>query len=66
MFHSASKDDSSIPETPEAKRTVLSKYFKSKKDVIELSSESDDEEEVQGKCKNTKQSSVSRKDVIIM
>ncbi|ETE69673.1 SWI/SNF-related matrix-associated actin-dependent regulator of chromatin subfamily A containing DEAD/H box 1, partial [Ophiophagus hannah] len=57
-------DDSSIPETPEAKRTVQSKYFKYKKDVIELSSESEDE--VQRKSKNTKQSSVSRRDVIII
>ncbi|XP_013926370.1 PREDICTED: SWI/SNF-related matrix-associated actin-dependent regulator of chromatin subfamily A containing DEAD/H box 1, partial [Thamnophis sirtalis] len=58
-------DDSSIPETPEAKRTVQSKYFKYKKDVIELSSESEDEE-VRGTCKNKKQSSVSRRDVIII
>uniref|UniRef100_A0A8C6X9J9 DNA helicase n=1 Tax=Naja naja TaxID=35670 RepID=A0A8C6X9J9_NAJNA len=58
-------DDSSIPETPEAKRTVQSKYFKCKKDVIELSSESEDEE-IQRKSKHTKQSSVSRKDVIII
>ncbi|XP_026528440.1 SWI/SNF-related matrix-associated actin-dependent regulator of chromatin subfamily A containing DEAD/H box 1 isoform X1 [Notechis scutatus] len=58
-------DDSSIPETPEAKRTVQSKYFKHKKDVIELSSESEDEE-VRRKSKNTKQSSVSRREVIII
>uniref|UniRef100_A0A2D4IGC3 Uncharacterized protein n=1 Tax=Micrurus lemniscatus lemniscatus TaxID=129467 RepID=A0A2D4IGC3_MICLE len=58
-------DDSSVPETPEAKRTMQSKYFKYKKEVIELSSESEDEE-VQRKAKNTKRSSVSRRDVIIM
>ncbi|XP_015671176.1 SWI/SNF-related matrix-associated actin-dependent regulator of chromatin subfamily A containing DEAD/H box 1 [Protobothrops mucrosquamatus] len=58
-------DDSSIPETPEAKRTVQSKYFKFRKDVIELSSESEDEE-VRVKYNNTKQASVSRRDVIII
>ncbi|KAL7982095.1 hypothetical protein Chor_001152 [Crotalus horridus] len=62
---SLNSDDSSIPETPEAKRTVQSKYFKFRKDVIELSSESEDEE-VRVKYSNTKQSSVSRRDVIII
>ncbi|KAM6440184.1 SWI/SNF-related matrix-associated actin-dependent regulator of chromatin subfamily A containing DEAD/H box 1 isoform 1-T3 [Liasis olivaceus] len=58
-------DDSSIPETPESKRTVQSTYFKYRKDVIELSSESEGEE-IPTKYNNAKQPTVSRKDVIVI
>ncbi|KAF7252856.1 SWI/SNF-related matrix-associated actin-dependent regulator of chromatin subfamily A containing DEAD/H box 1 [Varanus komodoensis] len=54
-------DDSSVPETPEAKRTTQLSYFKYRKDIIELSSESD-EDEVPPEYTHA----VSRKDVIII
>ncbi|XP_061438990.1 SWI/SNF-related matrix-associated actin-dependent regulator of chromatin subfamily A containing DEAD/H box 1 isoform X3 [Rhineura floridana] len=56
-------DDSSVPETPEAKRTTQLSYFKFRKDVIELSSES--EEEAAPKHSHAKHVA-PRKDVIII
>ncbi|XP_034968172.1 SWI/SNF-related matrix-associated actin-dependent regulator of chromatin subfamily A containing DEAD/H box 1 isoform X1 [Zootoca vivipara] len=58
-------DDSSVPETPEAKRTTQSSFFKCQKDVIELSSESE-EEEVAPKYSRLKQFAAPRKDVIVI
>uniref|UniRef100_A0A8D0C764 DNA helicase n=1 Tax=Salvator merianae TaxID=96440 RepID=A0A8D0C764_SALMN len=58
-------DDSSVPETPEAKRTTQSSYFRFRRDVIELSSESEDEE-VRRKLSHTRQPAAPRKDVIII
>ncbi|XP_053111098.1 SWI/SNF-related matrix-associated actin-dependent regulator of chromatin subfamily A containing DEAD/H box 1 isoform X2 [Hemicordylus capensis] len=72
-------DDSSVPETPEAKRTTKISFSKYRKEVIELSSDSE-EEEVPPKCSQekqptvptkqptvpTKQPTVPRKDVIII
>lgn len=56
-------EDSSVPETPEAKRNTKLNYFKYRKDIIELSSsESEEEEEVPSKNSNT----APKKDVIII
>ncbi|XP_020654321.3 SWI/SNF-related matrix-associated actin-dependent regulator of chromatin subfamily A containing DEAD/H box 1 isoform X1 [Pogona vitticeps] len=57
-------DDSSVPETPEAKRTTQLSYFKYRRDVIELSSESEDEEP--SKYSHAKQHPAPRKDVIVI
>ncbi|XP_048364707.1 SWI/SNF-related matrix-associated actin-dependent regulator of chromatin subfamily A containing DEAD/H box 1 [Sphaerodactylus townsendi] len=64
FLHNVIKDDSSVPETPEAKRTTKLTHFKYRKDVIELSSDS--EEEVSPKPSHAKQSPAPRKDVIII
>ncbi|KAH0615848.1 hypothetical protein JD844_026431 [Phrynosoma platyrhinos] len=58
-------NDSSVPETPEAKRTTQSSFFKYRKDVIELSSESE-EEVVPAKYAHAKQPTAPRKDIIII
>nr|XP_060635207.1 SWI/SNF-related matrix-associated actin-dependent regulator of chromatin subfamily A containing DEAD/H box 1 isoform X1 [Anolis sagrei ordinatus]XP_060635208.1 SWI/SNF-related matrix-associated actin-dependent regulator of chromatin subfamily A containing DEAD/H box 1 isoform X1 [Anolis sagrei ordinatus]XP_060635210.1 SWI/SNF-related matrix-associated actin-dependent regulator of chromatin subfamily A containing DEAD/H box 1 isoform X1 [Anolis sagrei ordinatus]XP_060635211.1 SWI/SNF-related m len=57
-------DDSSVPETPEAKRTTRISFFRYRKDVIELSSES--EEEIPAKTSHTKQTTAPRKDIIVI
>ncbi|KAJ7327132.1 hypothetical protein JRQ81_016891 [Phrynocephalus forsythii] len=57
-------DDSSVPETPEAKRTTRFSFFKYRRDVIELSSESEEEEPP--KYSHVKQRTAPRKDVIII
>ncbi|XP_054846387.1 SWI/SNF-related matrix-associated actin-dependent regulator of chromatin subfamily A containing DEAD/H box 1 isoform X2 [Eublepharis macularius] len=62
-------DDSSVPETPEIKRTRTLSHFKYRKDVIELSSDSEEEETVAVASPNhsqAKQSPAPRKDVIII
>ncbi|KAJ6655410.1 hypothetical protein lerEdw1_005407 [Lerista edwardsae] len=58
-------DDSSVPETPEASRPKNLTHFKFRREVIELSSSSD-EEEVPLKNSHTKQSIAPNKDVIII
>nr|XP_056711454.1 SWI/SNF-related matrix-associated actin-dependent regulator of chromatin subfamily A containing DEAD/H box 1 [Euleptes europaea] len=57
-------DDSSVPETPEAKRTTKLSHFKYRKDVIELSSDS--EEEAPPKLSLAKQFPAPKKDVIVI
>ncbi|XP_077156983.1 SWI/SNF-related matrix-associated actin-dependent regulator of chromatin subfamily A containing DEAD/H box 1 isoform X1 [Paroedura picta] len=57
-------DDSSVPETPEVKRTTKLTHFKFRKDVIELSSDS--EEEGSPKESQAKQILAPKKDVIVI
>ncbi|XP_015270364.1 PREDICTED: SWI/SNF-related matrix-associated actin-dependent regulator of chromatin subfamily A containing DEAD/H box 1-like, partial [Gekko japonicus] len=57
-------DDSSVPETPEAKRTTKLSHFKYRKDVIELSSDSEEEESP--KHSSEKQFPAPKKDVIVI
>ncbi|KAL8206811.1 UNVERIFIED_CONTAM: hypothetical protein K2H54_028773 [Gekko kuhli] len=58
------RNDSSVPETPEAKRTTKLSHFKYRKDVIELSSDS--EEEASPKHSSAKELPAPKKDVIVI